>query len=382
MSFGVVILCCNSDYPFAQGCLASVRTFMPGVPICLLVDGTVDTTVEEALEGVSVLRRETVQSQALREKSFGWAVTKMVAFWESPFERFLLLDADTCVWGDIRAELNWAADEDMVIDQPLYRFDGPAIDTYFFSRTGIGQFDPAFDVERHADRYFCPGVMAARRGIFDLDWYLQLLDLSQRGDSAFRRKVRFWVKGFKDVRPLLARSETRSSSCASSADRLRRPGRVGAEGRGKSSKKPIVDTPGFYGDMGLLNYMIFKSIEQGRLKVASRPIQHLAADFSRAETARRFSIVDGMPQVVERRVLHFCGAWCKPYSLNRLAYSEPMTHFRRQHGRAIHPKLSEAELDARIRAEDRASLDRQGLKGKLRRLKLRVLAWLGRLEPR
>jgi hypothetical protein len=347
MSFGVVIICCTSDYPFAQGCLASVRTFMPGVPICLLVDGNVDTTAEETLEGVSVLRRDGVQSQALREKSFGWAVTKMVAFWESPFERFLLLDADTCVWGDIRAELNWAADEDMVIDQPLYRFNGAAIDTYFFSRTGISKFDPEYDVERHADRYFCPGVMAARRGIFDLDWYLQLLDLSQRGDSVLRRKLRFWIKDW----PLLTKSETR-------------------------------DKPGFYGDMGLLNYMIFKSIEQGRLKVASRPIQYLAPDFSRAETERRFSTVNGVPQVAERRVLHFCGAWCKPYSLNRLGYTEPMTHFRRQHGRAIHPELSEAELDARIRAEDRASLDRQGLRGKLHRLKLRFLAWLGRLEPR
>jgi hypothetical protein len=347
MSFGVVIICCTSDYPFAQGCLASVRTFMPGVPICLLVDGTVDTSAEESLEGVSVLRREGVQSEALRKKSFGWAVSKMVAFWESPFERFLLLDADTCVWGDVRAELKWDPDEDMVIDQPLYRFDGPAIDTYLFSRTGISKFDPEFDVERYADRYFCPGVLAARRGIFDLDWYLQLLDLSQRGDTVLRRKARFWLKDFRHL-----------------------------------LNKSILETPGFFGDMGLLNYMIFKSIAQGRLKVASRPIQHLTPDFSRAETARRFSIVDGIPQVSERRVLHFCGAWCKPYSLNHLGYSEPMTHFRRQHGRAIHPELSEAELNSRIHAEDRASIDRQGFRGKLQRLKLQVLAKSGRLEPR
>ena len=316
MQFGVIITCCTGDYLFAQGCLASVRTFMPGVPICLLVDGTPDTTKEEALEGVAVLLRGAVQSQELREKSFGWGLTKMVAFWESPFDQFLLLDADTCVWGDIRAELNWSADEDMVIDQPLYRFDEPAIDKYFFSRTGIHQFDPTFNVEWHADRYFCTGVMAARRGIFDLNWYLQLLDVSQRDDPVFN-----------------------------------------------------------FGEMGLLNYMIFKSIEEGRLKVASRPIQHLLADFSKAETARRFSIVDGMPRVVERRVLHFCGSWCKPYSINGLVYSDPMTHFRRQHGRAIHPGLTNAELDDRIRAEDQALLDRQGLRGKLRRLKSHFSAW-------
>lgn len=326
MSFGVVITCCTSDYPFAQGCLASVRTFMPGVPICLLVDGTPDTAAEEALEAVSVLRREAVQSQDLREKSFGWGVTKMVAFWESPFERFLLLDADTCVWGDIRAELNWAADEDMVIDQPLYQHAGPAIDTWFFSRTGMGRFDPAFDMERHADRYFCTGVMAARRGIFDLDWYLQLLHLSQNVPS-------FNTSAAPELKPFF-----------------------------------------YFGEMGLLNYMICKSIDQRRLKVASRAIQHIVPDFRREETARRFSIVDGMPQVVERRVLHFCGG-CKPYNLNPLGYSEPMTHFRRQHGRAIHPELSEPELDARIRAEDRAYLDRLsgGLKGKLRRLAIGVL---------
>ena len=41
--FGVIIGCCRRDYGFAKGTVASVRHYMPDMPICLLVDGDFPT---------------------------------------------------------------------------------------------------------------------------------------------------------------------------------------------------------------------------------------------------------------------------------------------------------------------------------------------------
>ena len=47
-----------------------------------------------------------VADDQLRRRSYGYGLTKMIVLWESPFERFLYLDADTIVWGNLLAALD------------------------------------------------------------------------------------------------------------------------------------------------------------------------------------------------------------------------------------------------------------------------------------
>ncbi|WP_434222373.1 hypothetical protein ACOKW7_03225 [Limnospira platensis CENA597] len=97
--FGIIIACCFKDYHFAAGCCASIRYFGGDVPICLIVDGDFNTTSLEKTYGVKIINQKTVKHPFLKENSFGWGLTKMIAFWESPWQNFLFLDADTIIWG-------------------------------------------------------------------------------------------------------------------------------------------------------------------------------------------------------------------------------------------------------------------------------------------
>ena len=61
MGFGVVIICSDKDFSLAQGCLASVNYFMPGIEACLLLDGNVDTSIAEKTYSCKVLRKKGYQ---------------------------------------------------------------------------------------------------------------------------------------------------------------------------------------------------------------------------------------------------------------------------------------------------------------------------------
>jgi len=96
--FGVIIACWKGDAHYALGCYASIRFFMPNTPVCFLYDGDLLPPVIAAIPEVQYITRLTVKNRHLKERSFGPGFTKMVAFFESPFETFLYLDADTTVW--------------------------------------------------------------------------------------------------------------------------------------------------------------------------------------------------------------------------------------------------------------------------------------------
>jgi hypothetical protein len=89
------------DYSFAKGCCASVRYFLGDVPIALIVDGTFSVSSLEEAYQVQVINHHTISNEILKKRSFGWGKTKMIAFWESPWQHFLYLDADTNVWGNV-----------------------------------------------------------------------------------------------------------------------------------------------------------------------------------------------------------------------------------------------------------------------------------------
>lgn len=117
--FGVVISCYKRDYMFAKACCASVRQFLGNVPLCLLVDGDFPVDDMKRTYNVQTLYRSEIKDPFLREKSFGWGLSKMVLFWESPFERFVYLDADIVVWGNILEKMLPKDSEwDFIADYP------------------------------------------------------------------------------------------------------------------------------------------------------------------------------------------------------------------------------------------------------------------------
>lgn len=269
--FGIIVACAKHDYRLAKGTCASIRHFLGDVPICLLVDGDFPVNDIEQAYGVRPLHRRNVANPELRRRSFGWGLTKMVSFWESPWEHFLFLDADTVVWGDVLKHTEPCA-YDLVTSRQETAHSEADVNKWFFDVRWMEQHFPDFQWRRHAADYFCTGTFFARRNVFPLAEYLEMLDLCAAYPGCF-----------------------------------------------------------FPGEMGLLNFMIFRALDKGRIQVAQRDMQFLVRNFPKAEARRRFPISESGPICAPGAgtVIHWCG-WEKPHSFDRAIYSEPMNFFRRK----------------------------------------------------
>lgn len=332
--FGVVVATHRSDYDLAKGCCASIRASLGNVPISLFVDGDFSTRLLERAYGVDTIRATDLTIPELRRIGFGWGRTKMAAFWEAPFEKALLLDADTIVYGDVRVHADFDT-ADVVTDthfaeshadcfknDPLHSFMGPEavsvetmrahLQSWFFRPDLIELRYPDFDWRGALTRIFCPGGMFARRGALDLEVYLRL-------------------------------------------DRDRR------------------DRSGIFsiGDMGVLNFMVLDAVAKGRLRLSQTPHLHRLVFQSDPETLAREFPVDpsGRPCPGEHAaVLHWSG-YPKPSLGGKAVYSKPMTYFRRQ-ALADAGLRSATLVDAVLASEDllrRASLARKRVASALRR---------------
>jgi hypothetical protein len=100
---GVVIPVWAGDVYLAKACCASVRQYLGDIPITLLVDGAdTDTSEIQRLHGVQRLVVQEVMDAEYLRLCTGTSWTKLLLFWMGPYERFLCLDADTILWGDVR----------------------------------------------------------------------------------------------------------------------------------------------------------------------------------------------------------------------------------------------------------------------------------------
>ncbi|MBZ8179424.1 hypothetical protein [Oscillatoria salina] len=289
--FGVIIACCYQDYLFAKGCCASVRHFLGDVPLCLLVDGSfpVDSLVN--VYGVKVINHQNVSNQILRQRSFGWGKTKMVAFWESPWQHFLMLDADTNVWGDVLKYANFQ-DYDVVIDRPNYGYPDSEIIEFFFDIEGVEKHFPDFNWQVHRDKYFCTGTFFATRDIFSLDEYIEILDFTEKYPHIFK-----------------------------------------------------------YGEMGFLNFMLFRAADAGKIRLGQADMQIIVPDYDRNDLKKRFPVTETGPVVEnnEAKVIHWCGP--KPLLATKKAYADPMSFCRRQF-LDLEKGLSGNQADLALRWED------------------------------
>ncbi len=268
--FGIIVACCNYDYLFAKGCVASIRHFLGDVPIALIVDGDVSTTLLEKTYSVKVIRKETVALKSLRDRSFGMGLTKMVAFWESPWENFLYLDADTVIWGDMLKHADFE-NFDFISDIVRDQLTDQHISSYFFDIDRINQFFPTFRWQDYRNYYFCTGAFFAKKNVFSIEEYMEILDLVDREPNLF-----------------------------------------------------------FVGEQGFLNLMMCRAAAEGRIRLGQASLEFLVPDYSTQTAAQLFPVDHPNPTYDKAGiVIHWCGHK-KPTLFAPNVYTDPMTFCRKR----------------------------------------------------
>jgi len=261
------VSCYRGDVPLLRGCLASIRTFAPDAPICVFTDGDFPLRRLQRAYDLTVIPRSAVRTRALRERSYGYGLTKMVALWEAPFERIIHVDADAVLWGDIRANLPnepW----DFVYNEPHEVITETIHRQQYFKPELVAPLLDGFQWRNHP--YFNSGVFACRVGSLPLEDYLRCLDVLERNYDSF----------------------------------------------------PCMD-------QGILSLMVFKALDAGLITAKQAHLQTVVPVVAPAELSRRFRFRHGCPQLEKKStVIHWAGP--KPYILNVHPFSEPMDVFRAQ----------------------------------------------------
>ncbi|TDU71393.1 hypothetical protein EI77_02517 [Prosthecobacter fusiformis] len=262
---GFSIACYHGDLPLLRGCLASIKYFAPDAPICLITDGNFSTRSLERDYSAVTLRRADVRNKDLQKWSYGYGLTKMVGLWESPFERFVHIDADAVLWGDIRKNIP-PGNFDFVFNEPHEIITEKIQCAQYFDPTLVFPIFPYFPWRDCP--FFNSGVFVTRRDLFDMDEYMRLLE-------------------FQRVTPgsLLA------------------------------------------GEQGILNFMVFNALHTGRLTAASTHLQSAVPVLAKPELESRFRFENGHPVPwFQPTVIHWAGP--KPWADNLEIFRDPMDHFR------------------------------------------------------
>jgi hypothetical protein len=177
--FGVLIPARTEHLHWVRGLCASVRHFMGDTPICVILDGDRIPADLERVAGLEVVTRDEVEPKELRDASFRSPRAKNAALWASPYETFLLLDADTIVWGDMRRLADFDR-FDFVLDRPGVEPLHSVMDVEL-----AASCFPDFDARSHVGEYVNNGVYLGRRGTLDLERYLRALRLAHERPGMF-----------------------------------------------------------------------------------------------------------------------------------------------------------------------------------------------------
>lgn len=275
---GIIIACCRHDYIFVKGLCASIRYFMEDVPITLLVDGDFSTDDLLKVYSVNTIYRSDVENQFLRDESFGFGLTKMVAFWESPYEKFLYLDADTIVWGNLIEKISALSEFDMITAQPQNEHSAEEVKKWFFDTDQIETYYPNFNWKKYTTDYFCTGVYASKRGIFNIEEYKKILKQSRENQGLF-----------------------------------------------------------YIGEMGFLNFMIFRAADEGRIEVKKEELQLIAPDYEKKWLKNQFKLDRRGPILKSNYSIAIHYPLYKPVMWSK-THSEPMSFFRRKYWHAYRGK--------------------------------------------
>ncbi|MBU6148955.1 MAG: glycosyltransferase [Verrucomicrobia bacterium] len=177
---GISMACHRGHLPFLPACLTSIRKWIPEIPITIFLDGIeIDKNILKKFH-LEPFPRKKVKSKWLREHSFGFGLTKMIGFWEAPFERVFHLDVDTIMWGDVRKnfpKITW----DVLHNEP-HEIITPKIqkEQYFCTKT-LEKELPDFLLKNKP--FFNSGVICIKKNVLNLDFYIKLLELQKKNQG-------------------------------------------------------------------------------------------------------------------------------------------------------------------------------------------------------
>jgi len=163
---------------------------MPEIPISLLIDGDFSPDPYLRENAYSIIKKADVKDPMLRQRSFGWGLTKMIAFWESPFEQTLIVDADTVFLGPVNY-FGLLEQYDFILDNPKYAYSKEAINMYFFNWDLIQTAYPGYTVSEGP--FANVGIMLTRQNIFDKVAYEQFLNLYRTNNRTFPCPEQGWL---------------------------------------------------------------------------------------------------------------------------------------------------------------------------------------------
>ena len=175
---GVIVLVSAGYEYLAKACCASIRLAMGDIPITLLVDGPeTDTSEVERLPGVSRLVAQEIAGPEYAHLCNGFWV-KLLVFWKSPYERFLYLDADTLVWGDVRMYADFEKYDFIAgfhfASRPSFQ-SAAEVQRFVYDVDFIRQLAPGLDWRGNV--LANNGVFFARRGVFPKETLIALRQL-------------------------------------------------------------------------------------------------------------------------------------------------------------------------------------------------------------
>jgi len=280
--FGFVTGCHAGDKFMVQATLASMRYYCPAVPICLVVDGAFDVSYLVKEYGVVPLRVADLSSPGIRKLVTGNYRAKLAPMLEGPFEFYVWIDSDAIVWGDFTPQIRMDVDFQIFWSEISIAADTTEIPAwlphFYFDPVKLHRFDP--DFEWRGNAYFSSGAFACRRNAI-------LFDVWERTES--------WAR----------------------------------------------ESPGLFawGEMGMLNYLVYAMAQRKELKIALSDLQHIVGHHGVDELQQDCAGSNWhFPKTIQRpRIAHFCGR--KPYLFDRQAYSRPFTIARLEHHRRHHADL-------------------------------------------
>ena len=228
------------------------------------------------------LRVLQLPSEQMRAVICGNYRAKLAAMWEGPFERYVWLDSDAVVWGDFTPQIRTDVDFQIFWSEISIPADAteipPWLPHFYFDPMKLRRFDP--DFEWRGKAYFSSGAFACRRNAIAFE---------------------VWDK---------AESWERQS-------------------------------PGLFawGEMGMLNYLVYAVAQRDELKIAVSDLQHIGGHHG-IDELKQDCVGNGwhFPKQIRRpRIAHFCGR--KPVLFGRSTYSRPFTIARLEHHRRRHRHL-------------------------------------------
>jgi len=264
--FGIVITCYIGDIHFTKGLLASIKYFCGDIPICLIVDGSFKIkNLEKTYNIVKVIRKENVKNEYLKNNCFGTRFSNVVAFFENPFERFLYIDSDTVLWGNILKNFD-PNSADFIHNEPHEPY------TPFIIKHQYFDFDRIFNHTEFLNwegcHFFNSGIFSMKTGIFSIDEIKELREICKTDRTLMPRDVQ-----------------------------------------------------------GLLGICVYRNFLKKNISVSEAKLQTIMPMFEKEELTKMFEFVNEKPTINNNTIIHWAGQ--KPNYRQDIVFNEPMNYFRK-----------------------------------------------------